>query len=110
MNIQEKMKVSITEAVDRAYWAAVEAADLPSAEGAFNVKEMVRLEVPKDKQHGDFACNVAMVLANRCGWRRGKLQKRLPNIWTAVRILKRLRWPVPDSLTFTSVPTGCMRP
>lgn len=63
MNIQEKMKVSITEAVDRAYWAAVEAADLPSAEGAFNVKEMVRLEVPKDKQHGDFACNVAMVLA-----------------------------------------------
>lgn len=63
MNIQEKMKVSITEAVDRAYRAAVEAADLPSAEGAFNVKEMVRLEVPKDKQHGDFACNVAMVLA-----------------------------------------------
>ena len=63
MNIQEKMKVSITEAVDRAYRAAVEAADLPSAEGEFNVKEMVRLEVPKDKQHGDFACNVAMVLA-----------------------------------------------
>lgn len=63
MNIQEKTKVSITEAVDRAYRAAVEAADLPSAEGEFNVKEMVRLEVPKDKQHGDFACNVAMVLA-----------------------------------------------
>ncbi len=63
MNIQEKMKVSITEAVDRAYRAAVEAAELPSAEEEFNVKEMVKLEVPKDKQHGDFACNVAMVLA-----------------------------------------------
>lgn len=63
MNIQEKMKDTITAAVENAYSAAAGAGELPPAGEDINLKELIKLEVPKDKQHGDFACNAAMVLA-----------------------------------------------
>ena len=63
MNIQEQMKEKITAAIVSALAEAQEAGTLPKAESELNLKEMIKLEVPKDKQHGDFACNIAMVLA-----------------------------------------------
>lgn len=63
MNIQEQMKEKITSAIVSAFEQAQEVGTLPKAESELNLKEMIKLEVPKDKQHGDFACNIAMVLA-----------------------------------------------
>lgn len=63
MNIQVQMKEKITDAIIRALCAAQESGSIPSFEEDVNLAEMIRLEVPKDKQHGDFACNIAMVLA-----------------------------------------------
>ena len=63
MNIQEQMKEKITGAITTALTEAQSAGELPAAEGELNLAGMIRLEVPKDKQHGDFACNIAMVLA-----------------------------------------------
>lgn len=61
MNIFENMKNKISDKIAEAYAGAVAAGELPEAD--INVSEMVKLEVPKDKQHGDFACNIAMMLA-----------------------------------------------
>lgn len=63
MNIQEQMKEKITAAIVSAFEQAQKVGTLPKAESELNLKEMIKLEVPKDKQHGDFACNIAMVLA-----------------------------------------------
>lgn len=63
MNIQEQMKEKITGAITTALTEAQSTGELPAAEGELNLAGMIRLEVPKDKQHGDFACNIAMVLA-----------------------------------------------
>ncbi len=63
MNIQEKMKQTIIQAIIDAFSSAQAEGALPQTEGDLNLAEMIRLEVPKDKQHGDFACNIAMVLA-----------------------------------------------
>lgn len=63
MNIQEQMKEKIVSAIAVALGAAQDAGELPKAEDMPNLEEMIRLEVPKDKQHGDFACNIAMMLA-----------------------------------------------
>ena len=70
MNIYEAMKNKISDKVAGAFSAAVEAGELPAAE--VNVADMIKLEVPKDKQHGDFACNIAMMLAKqlRCAPRQ----------------------------------------
>ena len=62
MNIIENSKEKIKQAVVSAFEKAVESGELTLAE-SINVSEMVQLEVPKDKQHGDFACNIAMMLA-----------------------------------------------
>ncbi len=62
MSIIENSKKKIGQAV-------VEAFNKAAARGAFNVpeglkiEEKIQLEIPKDEQHGDFACNVAMMLA-----------------------------------------------
>ena len=61
MNIQEKMKEKITQAIISAFNGA-------QNDGVFSAENidlcnMIRLETPKDKEHGDFACNIAMVLA-----------------------------------------------
>ncbi len=62
MNIIENSKKTIASAVENAFNAAVEKGKLNPLE-EINVASMVHLEVPKDKQHGDFACNIAMLLA-----------------------------------------------
>lgn len=61
MNIFEEMKGKISNKIVDAFKAAI-------ADGTLNgedidISEMIKLEVPKDKQHGDFACNIAMMLA-----------------------------------------------
>ena len=62
MNIIENSKQMIGQAVTSAFDAAVEKGVLNSAE-MISVEDILHLEVPKDKQHGDFACNIAMLLA-----------------------------------------------
>lgn len=67
MTITEQVKSEITDMLTSAIKAAQEAGVLPAfdenddALGA--AKEKMKLEVPKDKAHGDFACNIAMLLA-----------------------------------------------
>ncbi len=63
MNIQEQMKEKIAAMIMASLEQAQAAGELPKSEAELNLKEMIRLEVPKEKQHGDFACNIAMVLA-----------------------------------------------
>lgn len=62
MNIIENSKKTIGQAIEKGFAAAVAKGALVPAED-INIGEMVHLEVPKDKQHGDFACNIAMLLA-----------------------------------------------
>ncbi len=62
MNIIENSKKVIGQAVSNAFELAVKNGKLSPAE-EISVDEMIYLEVPKDKQHGDFACNIAMLLA-----------------------------------------------
>lgn len=62
MNIIENSKKMIGQAVVNAFNAALEKGEFNSSE-AIDVESIMHLEVPKDKQHGDFACNVAMLLA-----------------------------------------------
>ena len=62
MNIIENSKKVIGEAVFKAFETAVKNGKLSPSEEV-SVDEMIYLEVPKDKQHGDFACNIAMLLA-----------------------------------------------
>lgn len=66
MNIFDEMKTKITDKVVCAFNTAVESGEL-SGENV-DIAEKVKLEVPKDKSHGDFACNLAMMLAKplRC--------------------------------------------
>ena len=63
MNIQETMKEKITDALLAAFADAQKDGIFSEQESASKLREKIRLEVPKDKQHGDFACNLAMVLA-----------------------------------------------
>ncbi len=62
MNLIENSKKVIGEAVAKAFLTAVEKGAINPTED-ITVEEILYLEVPKDKQHGDFACNVAMLLA-----------------------------------------------
>ncbi len=62
MNIIENSKKTIGQAIEKGFAAAVANGAL-APDGDINIGEMVYLEVPKDKQHGDFACNIAMLLA-----------------------------------------------
>ncbi len=62
MNIIENSKKTIAETIEKAFLDAVNFGKLNPSE-KIEVGEMVHLEVPKDKQHGDFACNIAMLLA-----------------------------------------------
>lgn len=63
MNIFENMKNKISDKVTEAFSAAQAAGELPQAD--INIESLIKLEVPKDKQHGDFACNIAMMLAKQ---------------------------------------------
>lgn len=62
MSIIEKSKMKIGQAVEAAFEKAVENGLLTVSEDV-NIAEKIQLEVPKDEQHGDFACNIAMLLA-----------------------------------------------
>ena len=62
MSIIENSKEKIGQAVKAAFLKAVESGTLVVAEDV-NIDEKIQLEVPKDEQHGDFACNIAMLLA-----------------------------------------------
>ena len=62
MSMQEKMKDIITEEIIKGFEVAKAAGEL-AAEEVADLNSLIKLEVPKDKQHGDFACNIAMVLA-----------------------------------------------
>lgn len=62
MNIIEELKIKISKSVEKAYNAAVAGGELKEAEG-LDVPSMIKLEIPKEKAHGDFACNLAMLLA-----------------------------------------------
>lgn len=61
MNIIENLKTSMIDIIEAAFNKAVSDGEIPSPESS--ISEMIKLEVPKDKQHGDFACNIAMLLA-----------------------------------------------
>ena len=62
MSIQETMKENIAAALLAAYQEAAADGTFPK-DAAVDFRDLIRLEVPKDKQHGDFACNIAMILA-----------------------------------------------
>lgn len=63
MDIQEKMREKITAILAAATEKAQASEELPLTEELGAIKELIRLEEPKDKTHGDFACNIAMLLA-----------------------------------------------
>lgn len=62
MSIIENSKEKIGQAVCRAFEKAVAGGAL-APEEEIDIESLVQLEIPKDKQHGDFACNIAMLLA-----------------------------------------------
>ncbi len=61
MNIFEEMKDKVSGKIISAFEQAVKEGELTAAD--IDIASMIKLEVPKDKQHGDFACNIAMMLA-----------------------------------------------
>lgn len=61
MNIFEEMKDKVAGKIKDAFEQAVKDGELTAAD--MDIASMIKLEVPKDKQHGDFACNIAMMLA-----------------------------------------------
>ncbi len=63
MDIQEKMRSKISAAIAAAVEKAQQNGALPQTDAPLQIEERIRLEVPKDKEHGDFACNIAMMLA-----------------------------------------------
>ena len=62
MNIIEISKEKIGQAVAAAFEKAVAKGEL-NAGAEVDAAQLIQLEIPKDKQHGDFACNIAMLLA-----------------------------------------------
>ncbi len=62
MSIIENSKKKIGQALATAFEKAVNDGIL-TAPADINIAEKIQLEVPKDEQHGDFACNIAMLLA-----------------------------------------------
>ena len=54
-------KAKIVGEIADAFSEAAANGELESTD--INIADMIKLEVPKDKQHGDYACNIAMQLA-----------------------------------------------
>ena len=63
MDIQEQMRSKISVAIAAAVEKAQQNGALPQTDAPLQIEERIRIEVPKDKEHGDFACNIAMMLA-----------------------------------------------
>ncbi len=62
MSIIENSKKKIGQAVAQAFTKAVNDGAF-AVDSSLDITEKIQLEVPKDEQHGDFACNIAMLLA-----------------------------------------------
>ncbi len=65
MSITDKIKQDIIKRLSEAFIKAQSDGSIPCADEEINIPELAKLETPKDKNHGDFACNIAMVLAKR---------------------------------------------
>ncbi len=63
MSTFESMKNKVADLIEKAFLKALENGEL-AGEGV-EISDKIRLEVPKDKEHGDFACNIAMMLAKQ---------------------------------------------
>ncbi len=63
MSISDKIKNEITGKISSALTAAISDGSLSGELTAEEINAALRLEVPKDKSHGDFACNIAMAMA-----------------------------------------------
>ena len=61
MNIFENMKSEVSKLIIDAFESAKKKGELNAND--IDISDKIKLEVPKDKQHGDFACNIAMILA-----------------------------------------------
>lgn len=61
MNIIANLKDEISEIIENAFTKAVNDGVFENPD--INLSESIHLEIPKDKSHGDFACNIAMLLA-----------------------------------------------
>ncbi len=61
MSLFENMKDKIASKITDAFDEAVAGGELNATDA--KISDMIKLEVPKDKLHGDFACNIAMMLA-----------------------------------------------
>ena len=57
------MRSKISAAIAAAVEKAQQNGALPQTDAPLQIEERIRIEVPKDKEHGDFACNIAMMLA-----------------------------------------------
>ncbi len=67
MSITDKIKQEITDKIKQALTDAMTDGALGAAD-IESLSDRIKLEVPKDKSHGDFACSAAMALARefRC--------------------------------------------
>lgn len=65
MSIIDGIKSEIIEKISAGYKDAVSNGSLPETDENIDISSLAKLEVPKDKSHGDFACNIAMVLAKQ---------------------------------------------
>ena len=65
MSIIDGIKSEIIEKISAGYKEAVSNGSLPVTDENIDISSLAKLEVPKDKSHGDFACNIAMVLAKQ---------------------------------------------
>lgn len=65
MSIIDGIKSEIIEKISAGYKEAVSNGSLPETDENIDISNLAKLEVPKDKSHGDFACNIAMVLAKQ---------------------------------------------
>lgn len=63
MNIIENVKKSIGEMTLCALDKAIKNGDVPAPLEEMDFTSLLKLEIPKDKSHGDFASNIAMMLA-----------------------------------------------
>lgn len=78
MNIIENSKNRIGQAVCEAFEKAVKNGTLGCG-SEVNIADMVKLEIPKDEQHGDFACSTAMLLAKELKMPPRKIAEAIAN-------------------------------
>lgn len=65
MSTTDNIKLEIISKIEEAFNKAVQDGTFAPTEDNIDIRGIAKLEVPKDKSHGDFACNIAMVLAKQ---------------------------------------------